>query len=139
MFGTSGAPSTSVGTAVEASCAIPGVFRPVEVEGRSYVDGGVWSPTSLDRAPVARGTHVLCLNPTGSMRANLATPLGALGPLSRSLAAVEGLALERRGAEVVTVSPDPGSLAAIGPNLMDPSPRAAVIAAGLAQGRALAG
>jgi NTE family protein len=137
MFGSPGAPSTSVGTAVEASCAIPGVFRPVEVDGRNYCDGGVWSPTSLDRAPAGRGTRVLCLNPTGFMRANIATPFGALGLLSRSIAAVEALTLERRGAEVTTVSPDAGSLAAIGPNLMDPGPRAKVIAAGLAQGRAL--
>jgi NTE family protein len=137
MFGSSEAPSTSVGTAVEASCAIPGVFRPIEVDGRSYCDGGVWSPTSMDRAPASRGTRVLCLNPTGSMRPNLATPLGAMGAVSRSIAAVEALTLERRGVEVTTVSPDTGSLAAIGPNLMDPRPRSKVIAAGLAQGRAL--
>jgi NTE family protein len=109
MFGSPDAPSTAVGTAVEASCAIPGVFRPVEVDGRSYCDGGVWSPTSLDRAAAGRGTQVLCLNPTGSMRPNLATPFGALGLLSRSIAAVEALTLERRGAEVTTVSPDAGS------------------------------
>jgi len=137
MFGSPAAPSASVGTAVEASCAIPGVFRPVELDGRSYVDGGVWSPTSMDRARAGRGTRVLCLNPTGSIRPNLATPFGALGLLSRSLAAVEALTLQRRGAEVMTVSPDGGSLAAIGRNLMDSRPRSRVIAAGLAQGRAL--
>lgn len=137
MFGSPAAPSASVGTAVEASCAIPGVFRPVELDGRSYVDGGVWSPTSMDRARAGRGTRVLCLNPTGSMRPNLATPFGALGLVSRSLAAVEALTLKRRGAEIMTVSPDGGSLAAIGRNLMDSRPRSRVIAAGLAQGRAL--
>lgn len=139
MFGAPGAPAVSVGTAVEASCAIPGVFRPVVVDGRSYVDGGAWSPTNLDRAPAGRGTRVLCLNPTGSMRSSVATPLGALSVLSRSLAAVEALALERRGARVTTVAPDSGSLAALGTNLMDPRPRQRVIAAGLAQGRVLAG
>lgn len=137
MFGSPQAPLVSVGTAVEASCAIPGVFRPIEVNGRSYCDGGVWSPTSLDRAQAARGTRVLCLNPTGSMGANVTTAAGALGVLSRSIAGVEALTLERRGAKVETVSPDAGSLAAIGPNLMDPRPRAKVIAAGLAQGRTL--
>jgi NTE family protein len=137
MFGTAGAPEVSVATAVEASCAIPGVFRPVVVAGRSYVDGGAWSPTNLDRAPAGRGTRVLCLNPTGSVRSGLAGPLGAFGLLSRSIAAVEGLALERRGARVSTVSPDSASLAAIGGNLMDPRPRSRVIAAGLGQGRAL--
>jgi NTE family protein len=137
MFGTTGAPHVPVGTAVEASCAIPGVFRPVTVDGRSYVDGGVWSPTNLDAAPAGRGTRVLCLNPTGSMRTSLATPFGAFGPLSRSLAAVEALAVQRRGARVLTVSPDAASVAAIGGNLMDPRPRSRVIAAGVAQGRAL--
>jgi NTE family protein len=139
MFGTPGAPPASVGVAVEASCAIPGVFRPVAVDGRSYVDGGVWSPTNMDRAPAGRGTRVLCLNPTGWAGRNITTPFGALGLLSRSLAAVEELALERRGARVRTVSPEAGSRAAMGPNLMDARRRAEVIAAGLAQGRALGG
>jgi NTE family protein len=139
MFGTPGAPEVSVATAVEASCSIPGVFRPVVVAGRSYVDGGAWSPTNLDRAPAGRGTRVLCLNPTGSGRSNVVAPLGAFGLLSRSIAGVEALALERRGARVMTVSPDDGSLAAMGTNLMDPRRRSRVIAAGLSQGRALAG
>jgi len=139
MFGAPGAPAAPGGAAVEASCAIPGVFRPVVVNGRSYVDGGVWSPTNLDRAPVRRGTRVLCLNPTGSMRPNLETPFGGVGLLSRSLAAVEALVLERRGAKVRIVSPDAASRAAMGANLMDAGQRAQVIAAGLAQGHALAG
>lgn len=139
MFGTPDAPEASIGAAVEASCAIPGVFRPVVVAGRSYVDGGAWSPTNMDRAPAARGTRVLCLNPTGSLRASASAPLGALGLLSRSVAGVEALALERKGARVTTVSPDDASLAAMGTNLMNPRHRSRVIVAGLSQGRALAG
>jgi NTE family protein len=137
MFGAPGAPPVSVGTAVQASCAIPGVFRPVVVEGRTYVDGGVWSPTNMDRAPAARGTRVVCLNPTGSMRPSAARPFGAIGLISRSAAAVEALTLTRRGAHVTTVSPDAASQPAMGPNLMDPGPRAGVIEAGLSQGLAL--
>ena len=137
MFGTAGAPAVSVGAAVQASCAIPGVFRPLVHDGRSYVDGGAWSPTNLDRAPAGRGTRVLCLNPTGSMRPTRAMPFGAIGIVSRSVAAVEALALRRRGAHVTIVAPDRGSLAAMGPNLMDAEPRARVIAAGLSQGRGL--
>jgi NTE family protein len=137
MFGAPGAPAVSVGTAVEASCAIPGVFRPVPVNGRSYVDGGAWSPTNMDCAPAGSGTQVLCLNPTGSIRLSPTTLFGGLRLLSRSLAAVEALALERRGARVTTVSPDEGAVTAMGPNLMDQARRAAVIEAGLAQGRAL--
>jgi NTE family protein len=139
MFGAPGAPEASIAAAVEASCAIPGVFRPVVVAGCSYVDGGAWSPTNMDRAPAGRGTRVLCLNPTGSAPANIAAPLGVIGLLSRSIARVEALALERKGARVTTITPDEASLAAIGTNLMNPRRRARVIAAGVSQGRALAG
>jgi NTE family protein len=116
---------------VEASCAIPAYFRPVEIGGRDYVDGGAWSPTNMDAAEVRRGTRVLCLNPTAS--------IPALGVASRSVARVEALVLERRGADVQIVSPDEGSVDAIGPNLMDGRRRRQAIAAGVAQGRRLAG
>ncbi|MEX2196602.1 MAG: patatin-like phospholipase family protein [Thermoleophilaceae bacterium] len=138
MFGAPGAPELRVADAVLASCAIPGVFRPVRAGGRSYVDGGAWSPTNMDAAEVVRGSRVLCLNPTGSMRPTIAEPAGAIGPVSRSVAAAEALALRRRGASVTTINPDRASVAAMGTNLMDRGPRAAVIAAGLAQGGALA-
>jgi NTE family protein len=134
MFGAPDAPEASVGEAVEASCAIPGVFKPVEIGGRDYVDGGAWSPTNLDVAPVERGSRVLCLNPTGSLRGTLA----GVGIVSRSAATVEALALERRGVRVKVVTPDAASVQSFGGNLMNPRPRAQVVAAGLAQGRALA-
>ena len=40
----------NTGTAVRASCSIPGVFRPVVAGGRMYVDGGVVSPIAVDTA-----------------------------------------------------------------------------------------
>jgi len=137
MFGSPGAPQTTVGTAVEASCAIPGYFRPVRIGGREYVDGGAWSPTNMDAARVKRGDRVLCLNPTGSLRPSRSSLLGAMGPLSKAAAAVEAIALERRGARVVNVSPDAGSVDAMGRNFMSPRRRSAAAAAGVAQGRAL--
>jgi NTE family protein len=132
-------PPIPVSKAVEASCAIPGVFRPVALDGRRYVDGGVWSPTNLDAATVDRGTRVLCLNPTGSLRPDRSGPFGAFGPLSRSIASIEAAGLRRRGAEVDVVSPDRETTAAMGANLMSRGPRQRVIAAGFAQGRRLAG
>ena len=139
IFGRPGAPEVSVGAAVEASCAIPGVFRPLSVDGRHYVDGGVWSPTNMDSAEVTSGTEVLCLNPTGSMRPSRGAPFGAIGLVSRSLAAVEALALERRGARVRVVAPDAAAAAAMGSNLMDAGLRSQVSAAGFRQGQALQG
>ena len=48
VFGRDGAPPTDVAHAVAASCAIPGYFHPVEIDGEMYVDGGVHSPTNAD-------------------------------------------------------------------------------------------
>jgi NTE family protein len=133
VFGDADAQHLSVARAVEASCAIPGVFRPVSAAGRTYVDGGAWSLTNLDVAPVGRGTRVLCLNPTGSLTA-AASVRGALGPLSRSVATVEALALQRHGATVTTLSPDAAAANALGPNFMDPGRRGQAQEAGYRQG-----
>jgi len=40
----------NTGTAVRASCSIPGVFRPVKIGSRMYVDGGVVSPVAVEAA-----------------------------------------------------------------------------------------
>ncbi len=42
--------SGNTGKAVRASCAIPGVFNPVSIAGRMYVDGGVVSPVPVAAA-----------------------------------------------------------------------------------------
>ena len=48
VFGRDPAPEPDVGTAVEASSAIPGFFAPVVIDGERYVDGGAHSPTNAD-------------------------------------------------------------------------------------------
>jgi NTE family protein len=138
VFGAPGAPQPPVSLAVQASCAIPGVFTPVSSGGRTYVDGGAWSPTNMDAAQVSRGELALCLNPTGSLRPTAGALAGAIGPVSRGAAASEALVLRGRGANVTTINPDADSAAAMGANLMDHGRRGAVIEAGLAQGRRLA-
>ena len=40
----------NTGMAVQASCAIPGVFQPARFSGASYVDGGVVNPLAVDVA-----------------------------------------------------------------------------------------
>ena len=42
--------SGNTGMAVQASCAIPGVFQPARFSGASYVDGGVVKPLAVDVA-----------------------------------------------------------------------------------------
>jgi len=137
MFGAPGAPPASVAQAVLASCAVPWLFAPVRIDGREYVDGGVWSPTNLDAAPARRGTRVLCLVPTaaaGSARG----VLGALRAFSTSALAAESLALRARGAEIRTIVPDAAAGAVMGIDLMDPRRSEDVLDAAYAQGRALA-
>jgi NTE family protein len=138
VFGSPGAPEVTVAFAVQASCAIPGVFRPLTANGRTYVDGGVWSPTNMDASAAGEGDRVLCLNPTGSLRPSLGALAGAIGPVSRGIAGAEALVLKNRGATVTTINPDDASVAAMGTNLMDPRRRQAAIDAGLEQGRRLA-
>ncbi|MGO9136417.1 MAG: patatin-like phospholipase family protein [Syntrophales bacterium] len=45
VFGTG-----NTGTAVRASCSIPGIFRPVKLSDGTYVDGGVVSPLAIEAA-----------------------------------------------------------------------------------------
>jgi NTE family protein len=134
VFGAPGAPPARVGEAIAASCAIPTVFRAVRIGGRDYVDGGVWSPTNLDVAPAGRDTRVLCLNPTGSLPTDPASPFGAVRVAFRAAETIETLALRARGAEVDTIVPDEGSSRAMGADLMDAGPRERVRRAGYRQG-----
>jgi NTE family protein len=106
VLGAPGAPPASVAEAVQASCSIPGVYRPVGIGGAEYVDGGVWSPTNMDAAPALRDTHVLCLAPmAGQLGARERHP--AVRAAIAAAIRLELLALRRRGAVVRLVVPAP--------------------------------
>jgi NTE family protein len=137
MFGSPGAPRASVADAVAASCTVPWLFEPVEIDGREYVDGGVWSPTNMDAAPAGRGAQVVCLNPTSSLAAS-ADLIGVLRRVSRTAATVEAMALRRRGASVRTFAPSVDCAREMGLNLMDRRRSARVLAAGYRQGLEIA-
>jgi len=49
--------------AVAASCCVPGIFAPVSIEGRRYIDGGVRSGTHADLALASGARHVLVMTP----------------------------------------------------------------------------
>ena len=137
VFGAPGAPVASVADAVLASCAVPWLFAPVEIGGREYVDGGVWSPTNLDAAPGGRGARVLCLAPT----AGPAPPrslAGALRAFTATALTAEEMAVRARGMRPRTIVPDAASVAAMGADLMAAAPAERVLDAAFAQGRALA-
>jgi NTE family protein len=133
VFGSPGAPRATVAEAVAASCTVPWLFAPVQIGDREYVDGGVWSPTNADAAPVGAGSCVLCLNPTASL-AGSADAIGVFRRVSQSAATIETLALRRRGAEVQIVRPGADCAREMGMNLMDRRRSTRVLAAGYQQG-----
>jgi NTE family protein len=110
--------------AVAASCAVPGIWPPVTIGGRRYIDGGVRSADNADLA-------------AGYTRITIVSPLGFDSPLPTAvpLRALVGQ-LRADGAEVTVIAPDHASAAAIGANPLDPSTRAPAAQAGLAQGQA---
>jgi len=109
--------------AVGASCAVPGVWPPVTINGRRWMDGGMRSPANADLAagydrvvvvaPITRG-----LRPMPSVSEQVAE-------LSRSCQAI------------ALVAPDATAVAAFGRNLLDPRRRAPSARAGYAQAAAV--
>ena len=110
---TSGVPLLQ---AVAASCAVPGVYPPVTIDGRRYVDGGMRSAANADLAEGCDRVVVLAPIPRG------------IGPLASVDAQVTGMV-----ARVAVISPDEASRRAIGRNVLDPAARAGSARAGRAQ------
>ncbi|MFC4855773.1 patatin-like phospholipase family protein [Actinophytocola glycyrrhizae] len=109
--------------AVAASCAVPGVWPPVTIDGGRYMDGGARSATNAD---VADGYDKVVL---------LAPITRGIGPMPGAGAHVERL---RRRSAVALVSPDPDALRAFGRNVLDPAKRADAARAGRRQAGAVA-
>lgn len=110
--------------AVAASCAVPGAWPPVTIGGRRYMDGGVGSSVNLGVAGDCDAAVVLV--PSG---ADAPAPFGD-GPAAE-IAAFAGATR--------AVFADDDSLAAFGPNPLDPRCRIDSAVAGRQQGRREAG
>lgn len=113
-------------SAVAASCAIPGVFGPVAIRGREYVDGGVASPTNADLAGLGAVDVVICLNPLARRPARRnVNPAASLEALIRDSASrhvdLEIADLQRKRIEVLRIEPGPDELAVTGLDPMDPT------------------
>jgi NTE family protein len=107
-------PASGVGLvdAVSASCAVPLVWPVVEIEGRRYMDGGMWSATNVQ---LADGCDTVVLVAPESFG------------VARALRALDE-AVPR-----VTVVPDAAAKAAKGRNSLDPVRRRPSAEAGFAQ------
>jgi len=131
-FGREGAPPASLADAVAASCAIPGFYRPVEIGGRRYVDGGMWSTSNLDVLARRDLDLVVCLNPTSSLHHPSTRTVGARAAAVLRQASGRRLGREARrvrasGTEVVLIQPTVHDLDAMGTNLMSGRRRNEVI------------
>ncbi|MGW4897056.1 patatin-like phospholipase family protein [Kitasatospora sp. NPDC004240] len=153
VFGDPEAPAAGAPEAVMASCAIPGWFTPVRLNGSAYVDGGCWSASNadlmLDRgldevfvlAPMAlrpdpRGRAEPGRGTAAALREWRARdrPRGVLAQLvsryrravSRQLMA-EARLLRAAGIRVRLLAPNLADLAVMGTNMMDPARRGPVL------------
>ena len=106
--------------AVAASCAVPGVWPTVTIDGRRYMDGGVGSIVNTSAASDC--TTMVVLVPSGQ---NSPSPFG--DGAVREVAAL--------GESALAVFADDEALAAFGRNPLDPACRIPSAHAGRAQGR----
>ncbi len=73
----------NTGMAVQASCAIPGVFQPASFAGNSYVDGGVVNPLPIDVARRHGADMVIAVDITAGIDHKL--PTGAMETIMKSI------------------------------------------------------
>jgi NTE family protein len=122
-----GESGVGVGRAVASSCSVPGIYPPVTLNGRRYIDGGMRSSTNADMAKGYDKVVVVAIRVAAG---------GEVGERIRARLNAEVQALRDGGAEVTVLAPDEASQAAMGVNLMDFRKRADAARAGLAQGQA---
>ena len=132
VFGEAGSPTASLADAVQASCAIPGLYRPVRIGERLYIDGGAWSPSNADLLVRTDVDLVVVMNPMSSLEPGL--PGGVLERFERRIRRATGRRLghearmlREAGKQVLLVQPREEDLAVMGVNMMDPSRRIDVL------------
>jgi NTE family protein len=104
--------------AVAASCAVPGVWPPVTIGMRRFIDGGVGSTANVDAVTDADAVVMLAPSQESALSGR---------SLADELADFSGPTL--------AVFADDASIAAFGPNLLSPACRAPSATAGRDQGR----
>jgi NTE family protein len=124
--------AAGVPEAVAASCAIPGFFTPVELDGARYVDGGAWSPSNADVLAGLGLDLAVLVSPMSARRTIPAASVdGAVRAAVRLQLTQEALRIRRRGTPVVVLEPGDQELALMGTSAqaMDPERGPAVVRA----------
>jgi len=82
----------NTGMAVRASSAVPGVFQPVAINGRDYIDGGLTSPVAAQAARAMGADFVIAVDISNASRRDKLT--GTLDVLLQTFA-IMGHAISR--------------------------------------------
>jgi len=124
VFGRDDVADTDLGTAVEASSAVPGYFEPVRIGPHQYLDGGAFSPTNADLVAGLGFDLVVVISPMSAVPSVLTFP-GGLDPrisgrvLHARTLAREVAAVRDRGAPVLVLQPTAEDLELMGGNALD--------------------
>jgi NTE family protein len=91
----------NTGRAVRASCSIPGVFQPVRIVDKAYVDGGVVSPVAVDAARKAGADIVIAVDISAGVSVTI--PQGILDTILQSIDIMYAKisTIQLKGADVV--------------------------------------
>jgi len=105
--------NATIGPAVQASTAVPGWFRPVDIDGQSLVDGGVHSTTNADLV-AALGLDVVVISSSKTVGGSVGSTAD-LGTLARAwhgrTLRREVQAIQRKGSAVLVLQPTTEELA----------------------------
>lgn len=106
IFGTG-----NTGTAVRASCSIPGVFKPVVIGNHMYVDGGVVSPVAVNAARKYGADIVIAIDISAGVQSTL--PQGTVDTILQSIDIMYSRigALQTPNADIV-IRPNVGTIGA---------------------------
>lgn len=110
--------------AIASSCSVPGLYPPVTINGKRWMDGGMRSSFSVDQATGFSRVLAVAVIPTPMAEAMVRPRLER-----------EANILRAQGAKVESIVPDAAAMSVFGMNLMDPTRREPALEAGLAQGK----
>jgi len=106
----------NTGRAVRASSTVPGVFQPVEIAGREYVDGGLTSPVPAQSARAMGADFVIAVDISGGGRRG--KPTGTLDVLLQTFA-IMGQAISRHELKAADVVIRPATAAVSSTDFQD--------------------
>jgi NTE family protein len=119
--------------AIASSCSVPGIYPPITINGKRYMDGGMRSGTNADLAKGYDRVLVVIVR----AGAGAAAPAGPVNMAERQQQRLEAelKVLTDSGSAVEILVPDTEAVAAMGVNLMSFATRGAVVEAGIRQGK----